>query len=432
MRKTFSLISSPHPCAALPRAHRAGTRGDRRKLQSVPASGASAHRSPDPAGEIAPGKHIVLIIDDERTQRIILREALEQDGYAVAEAENGLAGLEEFDRVRPDIVLLDVRMPVMDGFAACSAMRSRTYGENVPILMFTVLDDPDSIDHAYEAGATDFVTKPVVWPILGRRLRYMLRAGEAFQNLARSEADLSRRVAERTAELDSSNRRLEVTNRELEAFTYSVSHDLRAPLRAIKGFTDLLFQNPITGLDASSTDHLHRIRAAANRMDQLVVDLLDLSKVTRHEICRSDVDLSALALEVTEALARDHPYRQVEVLVEPGMLAEADPGLLRTLLENLLGNAWKFTERTAAARIAIGTLATDGGTAYVVRDNGAGFDMQYADRLFAPFQRLHTQTEFAGSGVGLAIVQRIVARHDGRVWAEGEPERGAVFYFTLN
>jgi two-component system sensor histidine kinase/response regulator len=373
-------------------------------------------------------KPLALVVDDQQVQRIILREALERDGFEVAEADNGRAALDLFDQTRPDIVLLDVNMPEMDGFEVCSAMRARKDGALVPVLMLTVLGDEASIDRAFEAGATDFVTKPVVWPILGRRLHYMLRASAAFQDLARSEADLARRVMERTASLDEANRNLETANRELEAFTYSVSHDLRAPLRTIDGYIKLIF-SAAKPIDHEFEEPLQRIRAACAWMGQLIEDLLKLSSVTRRELVKHDADLSSAAAEVVDNLRRANPGREVEVFMQPGLKVRADTGLLRIMLENLLGNAFKFTAKTPRARIEVGRNEQ---MELFVRDNGAGFNPAYADKLFTPFQRLHTQSEFEGTGIGLAIVSRIVIRHGGSVRAVGEPDKGAAFYFTLD
>jgi PAS domain S-box-containing protein len=233
--------------------------------------------------------------------------------------------------------------------------------------------------------------------------------------------DLARRVAE-----------LAAVNRELEAFSYSVSHDLRAPLRSIDGFGQALIEEHAGQLDATALDYLRRIRAATRRMGELIDDLLALSRVTRREMRHDEVDLSALAGSVTAELARANPERSVEVRIEPGLWARGDPALLRLALENLLGNAWKFTARAAAPRIEVGAEGEGESRAYYVRDNGVGFDMAYATKLFGAFQRLHGATEFPGTGVGLATVQRIVHRHGGRLWAHGEVGRGATFLFTLS
>ena len=236
---------------------------------------------------------------------------------------------------------------------------------------------------------------------------------------------LERRVAERTAEL-------ETANKELESFSYSVSHDLRAPLRAIDGFASLLVKNQGDRLDEQGRGHLERVRAATQRMGQLIDDLLRLSRTTRSEMVRRDMDLSEVARAIVSELRVGSPDRQISVQIAPGMAVNADINLMRTVMENLIGNAWKFTAKKADARIEVGRAEQDGTPVYFVRDNGAGFDMRYADKLFGAFQRLHAMTDYAGTGVGLANAQRIIHRHGGRIWAEAEPDRGAAFYFTLS
>lgn len=224
---------------------------------------------------------------------------------------------------------------------------------------------------------------------------------------------------------------LEAANAELDAFSYSVSHDLRAPLRSIDGFSLALLEDCGDRLDEAGRDHLHRVRAAAQRMATLIDDMLGLSRVTRATLRREAVDLSGVAHTVMTELKDGAPHRTVDVVIAAGLCAEGDPRLLRVVLENLLGNAWKYTGRKPNARIEFGALETDGTRAYYVRDDGAGFDMAYAGKLFGVFQRLHSAGEFEGTGIGLATVQRIVHRHGGRVWAEGAVGQGATFYFTL-
>ena len=224
---------------------------------------------------------------------------------------------------------------------------------------------------------------------------------------------------------------LQTANHELEAFSYSVSHDLRAPLRAIDGFSRIVLEDYKDKLDDEGKDSLTRVRAASQRMGQLIDDLLQLSRLTRSEMHRTPVDLSALARAVADPLQKTEPERRVEFVIAPRLVAEADAGLMRVVLENLLGNAWKFTGKQAAAKIEFGRTTHRGVPAFFVRDNGVGFDVTYADKLFGAFQRLHNTTDFPGTGIGLATVQRIIHRHGGRVWAEGEVNRGATFYFSL-
>jgi signal transduction histidine kinase len=245
----------------------------------------------------------------------------------------------------------------------------------------------------------------------------------AIENVQR-QAELAQQLKERGAQLEQSQK-------ELDSFAYSVSHDLRAPLRSIDGFSQALAEDLEGKLDESAAGHLGRVRAAAKRMGQLIEDLLELSRTSRAPLERTTVDVSALALEVIGALEQREPGRSVTFTVQPGISAHVDARQLRLVLEHLLGNAWKFTGPREDARVEL-SCATEGGeTVYTVRDNGTGFDMQYASRLFAPFQRLHDAKEFPGNGVGLATVQRIVHRHGGRIWAESRAGEGATFRFTL-
>ncbi|HYG23603.1 MAG TPA: ATP-binding protein [Verrucomicrobiae bacterium] len=241
--------------------------------------------------------------------------------------------------------------------------------------------------------------------------------------MLRLNAELEQRFWERTAQL-------QVANKELEAFCYSVSHDLRAPLRAVRGFTEVLMEQYAGQLDPRGQDFLRRVSDASSKMDRLVEDLLKLSRVSRSEIRHHPIDLVPIAEEIIAGLRKEDPAREVEVSIAPSLPAQGDERLMRLVLDNLLRNAWKFTIKKPQARIELGKM-DEPSSAFFVRDNGAGFDMAYASRLFGVFQRLHSANDFPGSGVGLAIVQRVINRHGGRVWAEGALNEGATFYFTL-
>jgi light-regulated signal transduction histidine kinase (bacteriophytochrome) len=258
-----------------------------------------------------------------------------------------------------------------------------------------------------------------------------------WQSHALNRTDGKRSAAEaEIANLNQALRRhateIEASNRELEAFSYSVSHDLRAPLRSITSFSQALLEDHSDDLDEEGRDYLERVVRSGRRMAALIEDLMVLSRISRDEMVRREVDLSATALEIADELAQAEPARDVVVDIAPDLVVEADPKQLRILLENLLANAWKFTALQPQARIELGAdPGTNGQRVFYVRDNGAGFDMDHATRLFTPFQRLHSEAEFSGTGVGLATVQRVARRHGGRVWAEGRVHQGATFYFTI-
>jgi light-regulated signal transduction histidine kinase (bacteriophytochrome) len=254
------------------------------------------------------------------------------------------------------------------------------------------------------------------------------------QKVGEMNAELRNEIGHRTRAVEAlrrANAATEAANKELESFSYSVAHDLRAPLRSIDGFSQALVEDCADSLPTEGKAYLRHVRESAQHMAQLIDDLLALSRLGRAEIVRARIDLAEIARTVVTRLQRESPYRAVDVVIAAEIIAEGDARLLEVVFDNLLGNAWKFTAKRATARIEVGSVDQNGHVVCFVRDNGAGFDMAYADKLFAVFQRLHSVSEFEGTGIGLANVERIIRRHGGRIWGEGEVDRGAVFYFTL-
>jgi two-component system, NtrC family, sensor kinase len=365
----------------------------------------------------------LLAIDDSETHLRALSTELGTEGYDVVLAVSGQEAIALLGAQSVDCILLDFEMPGMSGQETCRRIKQSTAWRDIPLVMLSARDDRNTIIECINAGADDFVTKSADLDVLKARVRAQLRK-KHFE-------DETRRTREEE-QIRTYAAALEGANRELESFSYSVAHDLRAPLRSIDGFSQALLDEYADRLDDEGRQYLQFVRESAQRMALLIDDLLALSRVTRAELRRESVDLGAIARATVARLERDNPDRRVEVTIPEGLRAEADPRLVGVVFDNLLGNAWKFTSKTDGARIWLGTLPSDSPRTYFVRDNGAGFDMNFAHKLFGVFQRLHSTSEFDGTGIGLAIVNRIVNRHGGRVWAEGEVGKGATFYFTLD
>jgi two-component system NtrC family sensor kinase len=386
------------------------------------------------------GPKRILAADDSPAYLQELASMLREEGYDVVLARSGEEALELLAVQTVDCILLDLLMPGLGGQETCRRIKSAPAVRDIPLVLLTSVEDRESMIEGLAAGADDYISKSNELSVLKARVRAQIRRKQfedehrrmrdelLKRELEAAEARAAREVAEARASLVEE---LERKNTELEAFSYSVSHDLRAPLRSIDGFSQALLEDCADQLDETGKRHLERVRAAARRMDELIEDLLSLSKVGRAALVRGPIDLAALARMVTLELQRREPDRAVEVIIPASLPVEADNRLMMVLLENLMGNAWKFAGKAAAARIEVGLEPGDKDPAYFVRDNGAGFDMTYAERLFRPFQRLHSEAEFPGTGIGLATVHRIVDRHGGRVWAKGAPGEGATFYFTL-
>lgn len=351
----------------------------------------------------------VLVVDDNNDLRTFLTQLLAPH-YVVEAVSDGQEALAAIRKKKPDLVLSDVMMPNLDGLGLLRALRQDPETNTLPVILLSARAGQEASLEGLSDGADDYLAKPFTSQELLARIR-------SHMNMAKTR--------------DALNTELSRANQELNAFSYSVSHDLRAPLRVIDGFSRALLDEHAGQLDSKGLDYLHRVRANVQKMDALIQDLLQLSHVTSAQLTRSSVNLSVLARNISDELQRTQPDRSVIWVIQENLNAEVDGRLLQIVLNNLLGNAWKFTANVSQARIEFGMEPRKEGNVFFVRDNGAGFDMAYVDKLFQPFQRLHSTNEFPGTGIGLATVRRIIERHGGRVWAESTPGAGACIYFLL-
>jgi two-component system sensor histidine kinase/response regulator len=367
----------------------------------------------------------ILVVDDEVRQMTALCDTLRDQGYDVTGFSSSTAGLEALQGSKFDLLLTDLMMPEIDGISLLRA--AHEVDRDLVGVLMTGHGTIDTAVEAMKAGALDYILKPfklsAVLPVLARAL--------TMRQLRLKNAALELRVRERTIELEAANQGLEAANKELEAFSYSVSHDLRTPLRHIDGFARILVDDYAAQLPPDAQRLLDKVCAGATRLGMLIDDLLNFSRLSRQPLVKRTVSLASLVQEVLNELERDREGRHMEIRLGSLPNCHGDAALLKQVFTNLLSNAQKFTRKKEQALIEVGCTEGESGLQCSVRDNGAGFDMKYAHRLFGVFQRLHTADQFEGTGVGLSIVQRIIHRHGGRVWVESEPDKGTTFYFTL-
>jgi two-component system sensor histidine kinase/response regulator len=356
----------------------------------------------------------VLLVDDVDANLVALEGILGRMPCELVRASSGNEALRLLLKHDFAVALLDVQMPEMDGYEVARLARDNRATRDMPIVFVTAgHETEESLSQGYGSGAIDYLFKPINARVLRSKVQVFL------------DLYLGRRRLQ--AEIEAHKQTLA----EVEAFNYSVSHDLRAPLRPLDGFCEVLLEDYADKLDDKGRDYLTRIRGAAHRMGQLIDDMLELSRVSRADLRRRPLDLSALVTTIASEIGADQPGTQVEIACQPGLQVSGDARLLRIALENLLRNAWKFTGKQPNPKIEFGCTSVAGETVFFVRDNGVGFDAAYASKLFQPFQRLHG-TEFTGTGIGLAIVDRIIRRHEGRIWGQSAPGEGATFLFTLS
>ena len=388
----------------------------------------------------------ILIVEDEPSTRLLLDQWLRSQQFSTVLTANGDEALAQIARQAPDLLLLDVMMPGMDGYELAKILKTNPATAHIPIIVLTALSDRKARLACLAAGAEDFLLKPVDLEELALRIRNLLRLkqlGDFFQNQNRS---LEEKVQASTAELRhladlqaSEAAQLLASNHDLEAFSYSVSHDLRTPLSTIDGFSALLakeFGVASSGLSGAAseraTHYVSRIRAGVTHMVGLIDAMLLMAQTTHDPLPRKSVDLSAMAAEVMAGHREREPDRAALVRIQPDLVTYGDAFLLRQVLENLIGNAWKFSAQSPETQISFSRdMDEDGRQVYTLQDNGVGFDMAEYDALFCAFSRLQSTQEFAGTGIGLASVRRIIARHGGSVWADSAPGQGARFSFTL-
>ena len=389
----------------------------------------------------------ILAVDDSATFLAAIGSALRDEGYDVIPAHSGEEAIELLGVQMVDCILLDLLMPGLGGQETCQRIKAAPTVRDIPLIMLTALEDRDAMIQGLGAGADDYISKSSEFEVLKARVRAQIRRKQfeddnryIREQLLRTELEAAEaRAAQELAnaraahvdELERKNTELEAANQELDAFSFSVSHDLRAPLRAVTGFSNILMREHADQLPADAKQLLQHVVTSARRMDQLIEDLLRFSRLARQPLAKHLVNVGELVDGVLTELEKEHAGRPIGVTIGDLPNVVADASLLRQVFTNLLSNAFKFTAGRMSPTVSVRGERRDGMIVFTIADNGAGFDMRYAEKLFGVFQRLHTQEQFPGTGVGLSLVQRIVRRHGGRIWADAEVDRGATFHFAI-
>lgn len=363
----------------------------------------------------------ILIVDDKPENLVALRTVLKDLDIELVEAESGNEALKATLKHDFALALLDIQMPEMDGYELAEILREEEKTAGLPFIFISaVYTDNLNVFKGYEKGAFSFITKPFQPEILINKVKFFMDKHQQEVTLIKLNNDLKHK-----------NEELKGMNNELESFSYSISHDLRAPLRSINGFSEVLKQDYESALDDKGKHLLKRILENGMRMNGLIDSLLDLSRLGRKELVKREIDMNVLVKEVIRELENDKRTKNVKWDIHDLPVACGDLELLRQVYMNLISNAVKYSSTKPQSQVEIGSSKEDGNTVYYVKDNGVGFNMKYEDKLFGVFQRLHAAHEFEGTGIGLAIVKRIILKHGGNVWAKAELDKGACFYFTV-
>lgn len=379
-------------------------------------------------------KFVILIVDDVKQNLKLLSHILEGEGYETSFALNGKETLEILKILKPDLILLDLMMPEMNGIEVCEIIKSDSQICDIPIIFLTASQEEDDLVKAFETGAVDYVTKPFKKGELLIRVKTQLKITQQAQQLSSMNNELLRKKEE-----------LEFMNQELAIYNDMVCHDIKNPLSGIKGYISILEYKYGNILDVEGIKYLKNIQLFCNRIQDILENMLILSQIKQREIYMEQLDISSIVTEIADELKYTYSDREFKIIIAPEITVKADAGLLRIALQNLLSNAWKFSSKNLEMQpeIEFGVVEKDNlkvmkeidkglKTTYYIRDNGIGFDMKNAEEIFDFFKRLHSKDEFEGTGIGLGIVKRIINFHGGSIWCLSKPNQGTTFYFTLN
>ncbi|AUC59756.1 two component signal transduction system hybrid histdine kinase / response regulator [Cyanobacterium sp. HL-69] len=356
----------------------------------------------------------ILIVDDVPENLQLLFTMLTDHDYDVRRVLSGRQALQVVDIEAPDLILLDIKMPKLDGYEVCKILKSQEKSKHIPVIFLSALNDTFDKVHAFNVGGVDYITKPFQIEEVVIRVENQLR----LLNMQR--------------EIERKNKELMLLNQDLEAFSHRVSHDLKNKIHVINGFSQLIAQEFAHKFDPDVKEYFQYIQDEGKRMAEVIRDLLRLSQVQNIDIEYSNFNISEVVSEISDKFKVKNCDRTVDFIITPNLYCRGDLNLMRIVLENLLENAYKYTAKVKKSRIEFGIIKKGIKNIYFIKDNGAGFDPQTAEKLFTPFHRLHTEKEFRGTGVGLSTVKRIIQRHNGEIWYDAQVNQGATFYFYLS